>query len=85
MFDSEKDKKKKFEWRESKGIEERRQNNEECVIWFLFVFLKKDFWSVGGIKPGIRRYLKTDSTDREESRQPKSFSLKTGFFRSVEK
>ena len=32
-----------------------------------------------GIELGIKRHLKTYSTDREESRQPESFSLKMEF------
>ena len=33
-----------------------------------------------GVKPRIEKHLKIDSNDQKESRQPKSFNLKIGFF-----
>ena len=50
---------------------------------FLFFCLKKkkkSFDQSRGIETGIENHLKIDPTDQEESRQPESLSLKTGFF-----
>ena len=69
-----------FEWEGiERGINEEDKNKKNNRFDF-YLFKKNEFRSLGGIKIGIQKKLKTDPTDREESRQPKSFSLTTGFF-----
>ena len=75
-FDSEKDK-FFFEWRvfEKNQREKTKLRRTCCLIPFCFPKKKEKFNQSRGIEPGIKKVLKIDLTDREESKKTKTFSL----------
>ena len=72
-----------------RGIEEGDKRMKKKVQIPLISFSKMIFNRSGEIKPGIENNLKTGLIDRkeskEESSQPKSFSLQNWIFWSVRK